>query len=75
MSDERPAERPVDAADATTQRPAPRNPFAEPGAGDEGDVPALIQGRRSAAIHGVVFGLVMLVLVVGICVMASYAFG
>jgi hypothetical protein len=37
--------------------------------------PALIQTRRSAALAGVVVGLVALFFFVLICVFASYAFG
>jgi len=60
----------------TQGRPAPRNPFAEPSADDlPPERPALIQTRRSAALAGVIVGLVALFFFVLICVFASYAFG
>lgn len=76
MSDERHDEAHEERIDETSSRPPPRNPFAEPDPEEAIDgIPALIEGRRSAAIAGVVAGLVMLVLVVGLCVVASIAFG
>lgn len=55
---------------------APRNPFAVPEAAELPlERPALIQTRRSAALAGVVVGLVALFFFVLICVFASYAFG
>jgi hypothetical protein len=76
MSDERHDEHADEAAADDVTRPQPRNPFEEPDElGDDAALPALIQGRKSAAISGVVVGLIALVLVVGLCVAASFAFG
>ena len=56
--------------------PSPRNPFDE-SPEDETDNPApvLFGTQRSAAILGVVVGLVALFFVIAICVAASFAFG
>lgn len=54
-------------------RPRPRNPF-DTAASDDADAPALIETKRAAAIWGVLAGVILLVLVIGICVMANYAF-
>jgi hypothetical protein len=64
-----------DETDDAPSRPPPRNPFAEskPLSDDEA-LPPLIDNRRTAAITGVVVGLIMLILVVALCVTASYAF-
>ncbi|CAN5685945.1 hypothetical protein BH23CHL2_BH23CHL2_03360 [soil metagenome] len=62
-------------AEEPPSRPAPRNPFEEPDPSDEERGPALIDTRRSAAIMGVVVGLVALFFVVAICVATSIAFG
>lgn len=75
MSDDRHEDTHEEPVDEGPSKPPPRNPFAEPDPDDPGGVPALIEGRRSAAIAGVVVGLVALILVVGICVAASFAFG
>lgn len=55
-------------------RPRPRNPF-DRDASDDLEPPALIETKRAAAIWGVLAGVVLLVLVIGICIMANYAFG
>jgi hypothetical protein len=55
-------------------RPRPRNPF-DTSASDDAEQPALIETKRAAAIWGVLAGFVLLALVVGICIMANYAFG
>ena len=61
--------------EGTPSRPPPRNPFAEAVPLDENEpLPALIDDRRTAAISGVVVGLIALVLVVALCATASYAF-
>ncbi len=58
------------------RRPAPRNPFAERGERELPDErPALISTRKSAALSGVVVGLVALLFFVLICVASSMAFG
>lgn len=59
---------------AQPERPRPRNPF-DRDASDDLEPPALIETKRSAAIWGVLTGFILLVLVVGICIMANYAFG
>lgn len=58
-----------------SSRTPPRNPFAEPELPDDERPPALIDTRRSAAVSGVVVGLVALFFVVAICALASIAFG
>ena len=61
--------------DESTSRPPPRNPFAEATPLDENEeLPALIDDRRTAAVSGVVVGLIALVLVVALCAVTSYAF-
>ena len=62
-------------AEESPSRPPPRNPFAEAGPlGDDEALPALIDDRRTAALSGVVVGLIALVLVVALCAVTSYAF-
>lgn len=59
-----------------SKSPVARNPFADPSerrSKEEG--PALIETRKSAAVAGVIVGLVALLLVVAICVAGSMAFG
>jgi hypothetical protein len=76
VSDERDEQRPDQTDVEEPRRPAPRNPFAEPDERDfPDDRPALITTRKSAAISGVVVGLVALLFFVLICVAASMAFG
>lgn len=55
-------------------RPRARNPF-DTSASDDAEPPALIETKRAAAIWGILAGFIILVLVVGICIMANYAFG
>lgn len=60
-----------------TPASSPRNPFAEDQSGEpEGpdDHDALVQTKRSAALLGVIVGFGVLILVVLICVVGSYAF-
>ncbi len=63
--------------EVSTNRPAPRNPFANGNerTNDYGDPPVLIDSRRSAAVAGVIVGLVALLFFVAICVLGSIAFG
>ncbi len=75
MSDEHHDGNHEDPVDERPSRPPPRNPFAEPDPDTlDDDLPALIEGRKSAAVAGVIVGLIALVLVVGLCATAAYAF-
>ncbi len=58
-----------------TNQTSSRNPFEEKGDDRSEGKPALIKSQRSAAFLGVAAGLVALLLIVGICVLGSYAFG
>jgi hypothetical protein len=74
MTDEQRTNIPEESESEKPSRPPPRNPFASSDAQRDDGIPALIDNRRSAAIYGVVFGLIVLLLVVGLCVASSYAF-
>ena len=77
MDEDREAGRTSEAEDADEERPtrpAPRNPFEQRTVLDEDDAPALIESKRTAAISGVVAGLIALVLVVALCATVAYAF-
>ena len=54
-------------------RPAPRNPFADREEIERG--PALITTKKSAALLGVIVGLVAVLLVGAICIVGAIAFG
>lgn len=59
-----------------TTRPAPRNPFANPEERVEFDrPPALIETKKSAAVLGVIVGLIAVLLVGAICIVGAIAFG
>jgi hypothetical protein len=60
-------------AGESAERPAPRNPFAE--SEEIARAPALIGTKRSAAVLGVVVGLIAVLLVSAICIVGSIAFG
>lgn len=75
MSDSRHEEDAANSPEEHSSRPPPRNPFLEADPLDDEQEPlALIDSRKSAAISGVIVGLIALILVVALCVTASYAF-
>jgi len=74
MTDEQRSDLPEEPEPEAPSRPAPRNPFEQPDPEEEEGIPALIDNRRTAAISGVIVGLIALLLVVGLCVASSYAF-
>jgi ABC-type amino acid transport system permease subunit len=59
-----------------TTRPSPRNPFAGPEERAEFErAPALIETKKSAALLGVIVGLIAVLLVSAICIVGAIAFG
>lgn len=59
----------------TRERPPARNPFDESQHHEPAEKPALIKSRRTAAVAGMITGIIVLLLFVGICVLGSIAFG
>jgi hypothetical protein len=56
------------------RRPPPRNPFARPEERDFEPQETLIEGKRMAAISGVLIGLALAILVAAICIVGAIAF-